>query len=577
MKDNSNKLMMILAIVIIVATVIGIVCYVLYQKTDFGKSKDVLFKKYIVQNVEYVSNVFDISKDKEYISGILKNDYTEKTKVKVNYNDEEYNFDINGISNKQNKEMYSDINISCKDKDLMRLELLEKDNTYGVRFSDVVEQFVAIRNENINDFESSLGLQSNVKINNLNVVDFMDGVEFTEEEQSTLLKTYYKLFFQNLEKSNYSSQSKKVITLSNGQSVNTKAYTLTLSQNELDNIEKRILNNLKEDKIIISKLEKIDENISEAGFKDVSIKKSILDAINNKLDSFEYTGQNDVKYNITVYQNKGILVRTDIEYNNSKVLIDIGKDSNEMKNVNIKYYNIVDNEEVLHIYNIGKKITETGYNLDFLYKTGETELDVTREMDVDNTKTTIAVKKNDEEIFNLDIDKNLTYKTEQVNLSENDKIIVLNDYNGSDKVALISNLEGRVKEYLNSKQSELNSSILENTINSMDAFIENLNNKHQDNESTEITKFNSLFELYKGEEVKADAVLELINTASKNMKEYKAVGNKIRIYLEKGNYTSGKEEEIKALINTKLTYIVSMGYNEAGQMETITLIPNEKN
>lgn len=577
MKDNSNKLMMILAIVIIVATVIGIVCYVLYQKTDFGKSKDVLFKKYIVQNVEYVSNVFDISKDKEYISSIFKNDYAEKTKVKVIYNDEEYNFDINGISNKQNKEMYSDINISYKDKDLMRLELLEKDNTYGVRFSDIVEQFVAIKNENINDFESSLGLQSNVKINNLNVVDFMDGVEFTEEEQSTLLKTYYKLFFQNLEKSNYSSQSKKVITLSNGQSVNTKAYTLTLSQNELDNIEKRILNNLKEDKIIISKLEKIDENISEAGFKDVSIKKSILDAINNKLDSFEYTGQNDVKYNITVYQNKGILVRTDIEYNNSKVLIDIGKDSNEMKNVNIKYYNIVDNEEVLHIYNIGKKITETGYNLDFLYKTGETELDVTREMDVDNTKTTIAVKKNDEEIFNLDIDKNLTYKTEQVNLSENDKIIVLNDYNGSDKVALISNLEGRVKEYLNSKQSELNSSILENTINSMDAFIENLNNKHQDNESTEITKFNSLFELYKGEEVKADAVLELINTASKNMKEYKAVGNKIRIYLEKGNYTSGKEEEIKALINTKLTYIVSMGYNEAGQMETITLIPNEKN
>ena len=577
MKDNSNKLMMILAIVIIVATVIGIVCYVLYQKTDFGKSKDVLFKKYIVQNVEYVSNVFDISKDKEYISSIFKNDYAEKTKVKVIYNDEEYNFDINGISNKQNKEMYSDINISYKDKDLMRLELLEKDNTYGVRFSDIVEQFVAIKNENINDFESSLGLQSNVKINNLNVVDFMDGVEFTEEEQSTLLKTYYKLFFQNLEKSNYSSQSKKVITLSNGQSVNTKAYTLTLSQNELDNIEKRILNNLKEDKIIISKLEKIDENISEAGFKDVSIKKSILDAINNKLDSFEYTGQNDVKYNITVYQNKGILVRTDIEYNNSKVLIDIAKDSNEMKNVNIEYYNIVDNEEVLHIYNIGKKITETGYNLDFLYKTGETELDVTREMDVDNTKTTIAVKKNDEEIFNLDIDKNLTYKTEQVNLSENDKIIVLNDYNGSDKVALISNLEGRVKEYLNSKQSELNSSILENTINSMDAFIENLNNKHQDNESTEITKFNSLFELYKGEEVKADAVLELINTASKNMKEYKAVGNKIRIYLEKGNYTSGKEEEIKALINTKLTYIVSMGYNEAGQMETITLIPNEKN
>ena len=40
MKDNSNKYMMILAIVIIVATIIGIIFYVLYDKTDFGKSKE---------------------------------------------------------------------------------------------------------------------------------------------------------------------------------------------------------------------------------------------------------------------------------------------------------------------------------------------------------------------------------------------------------------------------------------------------------------------------------------------------------------------------------------------------------
>ena len=70
-----------------------------------------------------------------------------------------------------------------------------------------------------------------------------------------------------------------------------------------NNIEKRILNNLKEDKIIISKLEKIDENISEAGFKDVSIKKSILDAINNKTQEYcqktsWLTGTNIVATNI---------------------------------------------------------------------------------------------------------------------------------------------------------------------------------------------------------------------------------------------------------------------------------------
>ena len=572
MKDNSNKYMMILAIAIIVATIIGIIFYVLYDKTDFGKSKEDLFKKYIVKNLDYFGEILDFSEDKEYIRRLVNEDYNEDTKITVNSNNDEYVFNIKTNKDSGANKFYSDINIMCDDEAVARVEFLEKDNKYSIRLSDVVKQFVAIKDENISDFMKNMGIDNDISINKLNVVDITECFEFSDEEKKTLLKTYYSLAFQNLKKSNYSSQGNKIITLSNGSSVTTKAYILTLNQNEKDNLEKRVLNQLSQDEIILGKLDLLDNKIKEMGFEEISIKQKFLDSITEKLDSYEYTGQNDVTYKTTVYVLKGKTLRTTVEYNDKKIVLDVNG-----SNMNLKYNTIVEDQEIVKTYDITKSLGENGQEMSIIYSNGAEQYNIIRKAKTDGVDISLVCNSQEKEVLNLSINKNTKFANEDIQIEDEDKIVVLNDYTPSEALGLIKNLNNRMNEHLNKVQEKVNSSGIKQYMEIVNNFISSMERKQQANQNTEITRFNSQFELYKGEEVKVENVLELLKVGCENLKEYKVNGNQIRLYIENGKDNTAKLEEIKSKINNKWTYIVSLGYDDSGCIQTVTLIPNEKN
>lgn len=572
MKDNSNKYMMILAIAIIVATIIGIIFYVLYDKTDFGKSKEDLFKKYIVKKLDYFGEILDFSEDKEYIRRLVNEDYNEDTKITVNSNNDEYVFNIKTNKDSGANKLYSDINIMCDDEAVARVEFLEKDNKYSIRLSDVVKQFVAIKDENISDFMKNMGIDNDISVNKLNVVDITECFEFSDEEKKTLLKTYYSLAFQNLKKSNYSSQGNKIITLSNGSSVTTKAYILTLNQNEKDNLEKRVLNQLSQDEIILGKLDLLDNKIKEMGFEEISIKQKFLDSITEKLDSYEYTGQNDVTYKTTVYVLKGKTLRTTVEYNDKKIVLDVNG-----SNMNLKYNTIVEDQEIVKTYDITKSSGENGQEMSIIYSNGAEQYNIIRKAKTDGVDISLVCNSQEKEVLNLSINKNTKFANEDIQIEDEDKIVVLNDYTPSEALGLIKNLNNRMNEHLNKVQEKVNSSGIKQYMEIVNNFISSMERKQQANQNTEITRFNSQFELYKGEEVKVENVLELLKVGCENIKEYKVNGNQIRLYIENGKDNTAKLEEIKSKINNKWTYIVSLGYDDSGCIQTVTLIPNEKN
>lgn len=572
MKDNSNKYMMILAIAIIVATIIGIIFYVLYDKTDFGKSKEDLFKKYIVKKLDYFGEILDFSEDKEYIRRLVNEDYNEDTKITVNSNNDEYVFNIKTNKDSGANKLYSDINIMCDDEAVARVEFLEKDNKYSIRLSDVVKQFVAIKDENISDFMKNMGIDNDISVNKLNVVDITECFEFSDEEKKTLLKTYYSLAFQNLKKSNYSSQGNKIITLSNGSSVTTKAYILTLNQNEKDNLEKRVLNQLSQDEIILGKLDLLDNKIKEMGFEEISIKQKFLDSITEKLDSYEYTGQNDVTYKTTVYVLKGKTLRTTVEYNDKKIVLDVNG-----SNMNLKYNTIVEDQEIVKTYDITKSSGENGQEMSIIYSNGAEQYNIIRKAKTDGVDISLVCNSQEKEVLNLSINKNTKFANEDIQIEDEDKIVVLNDYTPSEALGLIKNLNNRMNEHLNKVQEKVNSSGIKQYMEIVNNFISSMERKQQANQNTEITRFNSQFELYKGEEVKVENVLELLKVGCENLKEYKVNGNQIRLYIENGKDNTAKLEEIKSKINNKWTYIVSLGYDDSGCIQTVTLIPNEKN
>ena len=265
MQRNLPKIIIIILVVVIV--VVSVAGAVLYLKTDLFKSKQVLFEKYIAQNVESLSEVFDLSNEKK-LSGILNsNDYTETLEAKLKYteneDDEEEVYEIKerGVINNADEAVYRKISASFNDENLIEIEALNQNNMYGFRLSNLVQQFVSIENSNLAYLISSMGYDGEYFSDKINMVDLSSELTFTDEEIETLKANYMQEIFKDIDRNAYSVTRNAIITLSNNKSITTTAYVLTVNQNELDKIYKRILNQAIDDEIILGQIEQISKSI----------------------------------------------------------------------------------------------------------------------------------------------------------------------------------------------------------------------------------------------------------------------------------------------------------------------------
>ena len=96
---DNKRTEIIIASLIVVIIIIGIVFSILYFATDIFKSSEILFQKYISQNLKNVVDVVDISEEENIMSYLKSNDYIETTEANLKYleseNDEEEVYNIN--------------------------------------------------------------------------------------------------------------------------------------------------------------------------------------------------------------------------------------------------------------------------------------------------------------------------------------------------------------------------------------------------------------------------------------------------------------------------------------------------
>ena len=161
MQKNLIKISIIILIVIMI--LVSVIGTILYLTTDALKSKDVLFQKYILQNVEAVVDMVDFSNEEKYIKTLEQSDYLATTTGKLKYletqNDEEETYDLKiaGIAKNTQDKSYRKAMITYNNHTLSIVETLHEDEMYGFRLSDLVQQFVSIENESIPYLVSSIG------------------------------------------------------------------------------------------------------------------------------------------------------------------------------------------------------------------------------------------------------------------------------------------------------------------------------------------------------------------------------------------------------------------------------------
>lgn len=574
---KSKKILIITLIIILVLAVAGTVFAYLFIATDTFKGDKELFAKYISQNSETLEKFTDLQTKKVYEGLKDEEKYESDTEIKATYSEGgEVSNPINNLSAKINIQkdntedyFYADGQISYGNEKYLEAEAIKDQEAYGVRFTDIVKQFVTVKNDSkLGEVAKDLGTDS---VTLEKIMDVIDGKEnateeiVSKEDVQKIKDKYMNIITNAVSNGTFSSNKDAKITYNNN-TVSAKAYTVSLTSEQVEGMIVEILNNLKEE-------DKIGEKYQD----------KINDIISNITDEKEIPA---VK--ITVYEQNKKTIRTAIEITSlAKITVENTDENNELKTK-------------IQISGISTETTEE-YNIEITKKTDENQENVEAVLSVTNGDDTYqagisnTLKNSDSEI---QIKTIFEYKkdilTAALNLNNNiilgdsfekkqtlaNNNYVLNDATAESRQKVITQLKQVVPEKMTTRMG-----LLMEAIGLKQNNVTETEKPESEMTQVDINKFNAKFEFFTGDEVTPENVKTLIGTAKENLGSYEInivedsqnSGNttttdpekikySIKLKIEKGKTNEDGTNQILAKISDKKKYKVSIFYKEQNNM-----------
>lgn len=325
-KDKKKIIVAIVSISVILS--ILIIGAILFFTTDFLKSDQQLFFKYLAKNVEVIEQYFE-DPNKSTIQQIESAPYTVNSSVNfdlVSSNSEianqttpPRNFSITYTKNAdpQNNRDYSQAKIKYLTKELFTAKYAH-DGDYHVvngvneiNGSDVFNIYLGIENKNLKQLAQKLGIQdvSNIpnKIENISLTQLFT---LTNTEKEYLQSLLTKVITSQVPKNKF-YHNKDVTIEIDTKPVKANAYGIALTSQEYQNLMINILNTISQDENVLNiLLQKIILIDSETQITINDLKTQIQNII-NKINTNGFS--EGIK--LEVYEANGELVRTKIEKN----------------------------------------------------------------------------------------------------------------------------------------------------------------------------------------------------------------------------------------------------------------------
>ena len=580
-----RKIRIILISIVILIFLVAIVGGILYFSTDLLKSDEVLFKKYLAQDIEYLSDITDFREEEQYLDYLRKNDYTENSEISLSFieneNDQEevYSIKTESINKNNDKSYYKNVKINYGSQELSNIDFLRQNEIYGFRLSDLVQQFVSIENATMYYVVTNLGYNGNYFQEKMDIdkFDFTGLLDFSDEEIQQLKNKYYNVVFSNINSKCYSSKNNVIITLNNGESITTKQFSLTLSKTDMDIIYKKILNEVVNDQIILSKLENIDKEITEIGLiepEGKSFKDRFILKIKEIHDSIEYLGQTEEKIIFNVYQSKGTTYRTTMKTDRIERIIDL----NNQNGIELSYklVKLEQEGEKVFTYSLGKQLD--GFK-SISYKDDNRTLSVNfKEEDLDDTFNIIGnvlYHSENTNKFEIKLKEAIDFSNKkQLEISfNNNNNIILNDFENEDIDNIFDNFRSRIIKSLEEKKSIVNTKMINNILLWVDKIESDRINQENNALEFEKHRFNNKFVLYEGNNIKYSTLKKLLVLAGKNSTDIEVIdGKNMKILIQPG---AKNEETMNRLIDVlkskEDTYNIKMDYGEDGYINSINI------
>lgn len=564
---SNKKLIVIISIVLTLAIASSILVY-LFLLTDVLKSKEELFAKYFIQDLQVFQHNTDIQAIKQYENLKNENKYESNTNIKMIHSEGgEISNPLNNLQikldvqkDKEQQYVYADGQILYEDEKYLEEEIIKEQELYGVRFTDSIKQFITIKNDaKIETIAGSLGIE-NAELQQL--ISVIDGNEITIEGQTiyTLKDKYLNIISKYIEQGTFEKQKKVPITY-NEANTETNAYSVLINSEQVKNMLLEILNNMKKD---MEKLD-IDETINSVSeeWEIPTIKLTVYEQKKQTIRTVAEIG----KYKITMENiNQNGKIKTNLNY----------LDENEgiESNIAISKEN-TDNQEKLDItINVMEPNESYTITLSNEMKLYEDKIELDTQINHKQDITTMSLMLKNETILGSDFEKNQT-------LSANNNM-VLNNLEEEKIKVLIEKLKPIVLQKTNERINMLKQKFGVN-----DKQNEQQENNEQINQM-EINKFNSKFEFYTGDEVSAENVKMLLDIAKNHMANYEFISDaaleemennteqnkkiNIKIKIEKDVINKEAINQVLEKINNSKKYKVLITYTETnGLIDYITI------
>ncbi len=622
MMPRKKRIALAIAIPSIIVIIIIITGILLYLNTDMFKSNKTLFFKYFGKNSENIKEIEEIFESTEYEKNLQNNKYTDDINIKVNYTNnlqttsEDNSNTINNVKllikgeeDKNNKYSYKDFKLekdkniatntenqsssensnesNNKEQNIMEVEYIKNDNNYGIRFSDLFKQYLLVENNNLKDLFRKIGyseqelenVPDSIEINDITLSD----IKFTEDEIKQLSEKYSEIINKKVSKEKFEKNSKQVITI-NEKNITTNAYILKLTNEELNNLYVDLLESLKQDEIILNKIESIQNkinsiNINSSESKD--LKESFAEEIDLQIEKINKTNIGNQETKIIVYENSGKTIRTAIQGKDYEINFDYINTQDE-KNIEL----IVKKDEI-ETYNIKLKKDKDGIKLE-IYSNDETNpIKISLEQNKNESdkkfSNNINLKyenANSKLEVSAEQEINIVDNFENENTLNDQNSILLNGLEKEQLQAVLNQVSEEVQQKINSISEEVK-------INDIQEILETLGiiNKQQNIEAggiteTEKNRFNSKFEILKGEELDNENVLKVVEAVKDNIINAQVDTNeeiKIEISRNESNQDIEKslEEYIKKEKDKK--YDIKIEYDEDTELvKYIIMTPAKK-
>lgn len=590
---RGKKIGIIIIIILIVLILAAIFTY-LFMATNIFKSKQQLFYEYTAKAIEQIEQMADSKTLENYKKEMNNNNFETNTTVDFKYSEggevsSGYNnLNINIKTQKENEYNYKNAQILFGDKSIVQVEGIQENNLYGIRFTNIFNQFVTLKNgkniEGLSLTDENLGMIKDIIEDN---EEFYNGILFTKQDYQELKEKYMQIIVEALNTGTFYKQSKSVITV-NSQTVKTTAYSCQISGLQVQNLVIKLLNTLKNDDIIVEKVKKL-----------LNDSKKYEDYVEELLRNAEDTEYSDMK--VTIYEQNENIIRTAISIGTDSIIIEGSK--NNTQNILKVQHELLNNEkEVSQQVSISKSTTDSNeeyiFNIEVVNGEEKYSVDATVDSDYKSINLDLDFYK---DIVNIKVKaKNSITDTlsQKVELGTSNNIVV-NDLNSDLLKVVVDKMKSAYTDTLVKRYNILVKKLKsEDLMKALKSILSegNFDEEEQPNQSDtsideqmtkeEINRFNAKFEFYSGTEISGENVKVLLDVVKDNLESVditpvnttestsdNKIKENIKLNIKKDNENVDLANAVIDKIDSEKKYDITINYNkDTGMTESIIIV-----